>query len=160
MKIYQLFDESLSAVLSEITEFKTIEPYNQQYQNTEKEDAKAYPAVYYELLEPVNWEALLEGLQVASVQARVHVVEFSVKREKESLHDLAQAVFKKLNGSPLYHSGAQLTCELARVSSSVPKRYRQVKVLTIDFKFLLVDVSNIEIIDSVSGLAVKVFPNT
>ena len=140
MKVYTELDTAIGAKLGEITALDTIEPYNQQYENTQTEDAKDYPAAYFELMEPVNWEEAGNKWQTAKIRARVHVVVFTVQRTKNKIHALGQEVFERLNGCSLIDTaGNNLTGEWTRISSSIPKRYKQLKVIKIDFEFQAFD---------------------
>lgn len=147
MKIYQELDtQAIALVQAATTPFKTIEAYNEQYQNTTKDDAKGYPALYLELLEPINWVQSGNQLQMATVRTRLHVVHFTLKTEKTGIHELAQTAFEVFNQKALFIApDKQLTTEWVRVASSLPKRYRQLKVLTIDFEFNLIDRSGMQL---------------
>lgn len=145
MKVYDELDAAIKAKLLLITEFKTAEEYNDQYRNTEKDDAKDYPASYFEFLEPINWDDAGEGWQHAPVTVRIHVVSFTLRRDKVKLHTLGQKVFKAFHKSTLFGTGGyHLTSKMTRVASSVPKRYKQLKVMTIDFSFEAYDNSGME----------------
>lgn len=145
MKVYQQLDDVTKTAISEIAELKTVEAYNDQYRNLENEDPKLYPAAYFELLEPLYWEQGLNNWQHAKVRMRIHVVVFDVKRTKVDLHDISQKVFVRLNGASFTDptNTYNLTSAWNRVASSVPKRYKQVKVLTIDFEFEAFDASSV-----------------
>lgn len=140
MKVYSELDKAIGAKLGDVPALKTIEPYNQQYENTQTEDAKDYPAAYFELLEPVNWEDAGYKLQTAKVRARVHLVVFTVRRTKDKILNLGQDVLELMSGASLLDSeGSNLTGEWSRVSSSIPKRYKGLKVIKIDFEFQAFD---------------------
>lgn len=145
MKIYNDFDEAaVNLVLGASSSFKTIEPYNEQYQNTEKDDPKGYPALYIELLEPITWRQAGNAYQTADVRTRLHVVHFSLKTDKQGIHAHGQEAFELFNQKKLFDTdGNEMTTEWVRVGSSLPKRYRQLKVLTIDFEFGLFDRSGV-----------------
>lgn len=147
MKIYKELDEQVIALAQAAgTPFKTIEAYNEQYQNTTKDDPKGYPALYFELLEPINWIQSGNQYQHAPVRGRLHVVHFSLKTEKTGIHDLSQIAFTAFNQKALFTTpDNQITTEWVRVASSLPKRYRQLKVLTIDFEFNLMDRSGMQL---------------
>lgn len=147
MNVYSELDTAIQAKLVELTSLKKVEPYNNQYQNTEKDDPKPYPAVYYELLEPVNWQDAGNDWQTAQIRARMHVVVFDVKRTKNDIHAIGQEVFVKMENVTLLGTGGYiLTSKWTRVSSSLQKRYKQLKVITIDFEFEIFDSSSIAVL--------------
>ena len=149
MNVYSELDSAIKTKLQEITEVKTVEEYNDQYRNTQSEDAKEYPAVYFELLEPVNWEDAGNDWQHARIRARMHVVVFDISRTKEKIHALAQLVFLKMDGVTLLGTGGyHLTSKWKRSASSLPKRYKQLKVLLIDFEFEAFDSSSMPVLGS------------
>lgn len=143
MKVYQELDTQIKAALGAIPTLKTKEEYNDQYRNTESDDAKQYPAAYFELIEPMKWNTAGEGWRHATVQCRIHVVAFDIKRDKGSIHTLGQQVLEKMNGTTLMSTGNiyHLTSEWNNIDSSVPKRYKQLKVIILDFEFEAFDPS-------------------
>jgi len=144
MKVYQDWDDSTSVSASQLAGiFKTIEPYNEQYQNTTKDDAKGYPALYFELLEPINWTQAGNGYQTARVRSKMHVVSHSLSRTKQSIHSISQNVLENFSNKRLFIDSTeiQLTTEWVRVASSLPKRFNNLRVVIIDFEFDLIDTS-------------------
>lgn len=134
MKVYSDLDEAMENLLT-TTSAKTVEPFNDQYRNTETEHAKAYPAAYFELLEPISWNQAGNQYQQATMRARIHCVVFDIKTTKQKIHEFGQEIFEKLHQVKLYAAHKELTSEWVRSGSSLPKRYKNLKVLTIDFEF-------------------------
>ena len=142
MKVYQEFDLGMSAKLMTIPGMKTVEEYNEQYRNTEQENAKLYPATYHEILEPITWETLGNNHQAADVTIRLHVVTFYLKNQKTTIHSVSQDVFEAINGWKMTDSdGNQLSTEWMRSSSTFVKRFGNLKVIEIEFKGRLFDCS-------------------
>jgi hypothetical protein len=72
----------------------------------------------------------------------MHCVVFDIKEEPDKAITFAQKVFKDLNGVVLTSAGQQLSTELVRSSSTFPKRYNQLKVVLVDFRFEAHDLSD------------------
>jgi len=143
MTIYSELDRALEAKLLQ-SSAATVEPFNDQYRNTEKDVAKAYPATYFELIEPINYSQAGNDYQQATIRARVHCVVYDLKDTKAKIHAFAQEIFMFLKGQKLYYQdNSELTSPLVRVSSTLPKRYKNLKVLTIDFEFEAFDMSTL-----------------
>jgi hypothetical protein len=158
MIVYERLDVATKQHIEQLSStFKTVEPFNDQYTNTENEDAKLYPACYFELMEPVNWKQYLNNWQSATVRMRFHVVVFDIKRTKTDLHSASQLLFQLTQNATIPElDGSQLTGEFMRVASTVPKRYKQLKVITMDFEFELYDKSAIPNFQQVSNTAFTV----
>jgi hypothetical protein len=149
MNVYSELDLATNAKLQEITSVKHVEEYNGQYLNTETEDAKLYPAVYHELLEPIIWNEEGNDWQSAKIRTRIHVVVFDLKRTKADLHTVGQDVFLKMEGVTLLGTGGyHLTSKWNRVASTLPKRYKQLKVLTIDFEYQAFDSTSMQAMET------------
>lgn len=143
MTIYSELDRALLAKLSQ-SSAATVEPFNDQYRNTEKDVAKAYPATYFELIEPINYSQAGNDYQQATMRARVHCVVYDIKDSKAKIHAFGQEIFQFLKGQRLYYQdNSELTSPLVRVSSSLAKRYKNLKVLTIDFEFEAYDMTSL-----------------
>lgn len=144
MTVYDSFDTAceLHIMGSLPSVFGTIEPYNEQDRNTDKEDPKKYPAIYYELLEPINWRTHGDLYQSAKVRMRLHVVEKTLKTPKSRLHAKAQQVFFAFQGAALLLEDTTIVMNnLTRVASTLPKRYRMIQKMEIDFEGELFDLS-------------------
>ena len=123
MKFYQELDDVMVAAASLAAGFKTVEPYNQQYQNTEKDDPKGYPACYMEALDPINWEQAGMQFLNATMRARAHIVVNTLKTTKDGINEAGQRIFEALNQKQLWiDPTTQLTTEWVLVASSLPKR--------------------------------------
>lgn len=142
MKIYEELDCALGALLDQ-SSAKTVAPFNGQYRNTENDTAKAYPANYYELLEPISFTQSGNQYQQAQVRARIHCVVYDLIDSKEKINKFAQETFELLNQKRLYYADkSELTTPLVRVASSLPKRYKNLKVIMIDVEFEAFDLSS------------------
>lgn len=143
MKLDTEIDTALEAVLITTTA-KTVEPFNDQYTNTQTEHAKAYPAVYPEVMDPVTYSQGGNAYQQARMRVRFHCVVHDIKTTKAAINTFAQEVFMKLHQLKLYDTvGRELTSEMVRIVSNKPKRYSNLKVLTIDFEFEAYDYSTL-----------------
>lgn len=135
MKFYQELDDAVILHLDS-TEARTKEPFNDQYENTDTDHAKAYPAVYFELLEPVQWNQAGNQYQTAKVRGQLHCVVYDIKDSKVKIQEFAQQIFLQFHNVKLYDiEQRELTSEWVRVGSSKPKRYGNLKVIQIEFEF-------------------------
>ena len=142
MKVYSEFENAAQTRLLSVAGVKTVEEYNEQYENTISEDPIGFPAVYFELMEPIDWEQLGNNHQAADVTIKLHVVAFYLKKQQNIINDLAQSVLVKFQGFSMVDSeGNQLSTEWIRSSSTKPKRYGNLKVIQIEFKGRLMDCS-------------------
>ena len=127
-----------------VSEVKKFDWYNQQYQNTKDQKPINYPAVYFEILDPQNWESGSNGLQVANMRVKLHIVVFDLNDEPNAVMTLTQKVYQYFNGKSLFiiDSNTQLTSKWSRVQTEFIKRYNQLKVMTITFNFSYFDSSD------------------
>ena len=139
MRVYKRLDDALKAKLVPLG-FKNVEPYNEGYNHTEGDFAKRYPLCYYELQDPVQWESLARNVQEAPVQLVMHIVDNYLADDKAGIFAWAQVVYKALQGEALKdEQDEQLTTRMMRVSSEMPKRYEQLKVMRCTFITQLID---------------------
>ena len=124
---------------------KGIYWYNEQYQNMTEENAKRFPAVFIEILDPVIWKETGRHYQHGDVVARLHCVVYDIKEEPDKALAFAQQIFERLNGKVLYAENKQISTEMVRVSNTFPKRYNQLKVVLIDFRFEAHDLSGMPV---------------
>lgn len=146
MMIFELIKNQLEDRVKTTEGVKKVDWYNQQYQFTEKESGTRYPVVYIEFLDPVEWEETGREFQHGDVIIRLHVVVYDVTDSPSRTIAFAQNVFKNVNGKSLYmpvvgDNDFQLTTELTRVRTTMPKRYNQLKVVMMDFKCQAFDTS-------------------
>lgn len=175
MEVYGLIKQAIEDKLFGIGAQK-IEFYNEQYLNMEEETATNYPAAYIEILDPVVWKQLSRKIQVADMTIRLHCVTYDVRDTLERSLEFSQKVLEALSGQRLYllvnvqlpyvPSGdpdnptepefdsepQQLSTELVRVSSNMPKRYNQLKVMHIDFRCEVMDSSLVQKLTPVGGV--------
>lgn len=143
MKIYEELDTALKALLS-TTSAKTVEEFNDQYHHTETDNAKSYPAIYFEVMDPMTFTQAGNQYQQATTKLRMHCVVYDLLASKTKCVDFAQEVFKKLHQIKLYDaSNTELSSELCRVNGSMPKRYKNLKVILIDFECEVFDYSTL-----------------
>lgn len=141
MKVYQELDDCIESYMTN-SDFKKVEPFNDQYQNIKDEDPIVLPAIYWELLEPLEWNLIGNKSQSAEATIRFHVAVKTLTTNKSGIHDFGQRALDRLTGKVFWDSdGNQLTTQLVRVRSSLPKRYAGLKVIQIDFKCQLFDCS-------------------
>lgn len=139
--IYKLIKQKLEEKLREIPEVKSVDWYNEQYQNTDKEHVEAYPAVYIEILDPVNWIPAGEQMQHGTMNVKLHVVVDSLLLSPEPVMDLSQLVFLKINDSAFNHEEHQITGRWIRTATDMPKRYRKLKVMKTTFEAEVYDLT-------------------
>jgi len=143
MNIYNELDTALAAVL-QTTSAKTVQPYNEQYKSTDTDHARSYPATYYELLDPISFSQAGNQYQQARVRMRMHCVVYDITEGKSKVTTFAQEVFLKLHQIKLYDADQrELTSELVRIGSDLPKRYKNLKVIIIDFECEAFDYSTL-----------------
>lgn len=148
MEIYNTLYTALKTKLEAIPALKSIDWYNAQYQNTEKEFAEPYPAVYIEFIDPVNFNTGGEKWQHATLRFRAHVVVHDLTTSPLGTLQIAQLVTQMLHGVDLYRTidnpdptEEQITTKLVRVSGTMPKRFKNLKVSLVDFNCEALDSS-------------------
>lgn len=116
---------------------KTVDWYNEQYQNTEKENPRAYPAVYIEFIDPIEFTDASNKMQHTSAKILLHCVTNYLTDSPEAALNFSQWIAGTLNGKDLFttigETPAQLTTKLVRQNVSMPKRYKNLKVVKIQF---------------------------
>lgn len=144
MIIYNTLYTLIKTQLNGIQDIKLIDWYNEQYQNYDSEKAIPRKAVFIEILDPINWEEMTPG-QSGQVRFRLHCAVFDVKDSPLVALNLTQKVFTALQRKTLLDKdGNQITTELIRSESSMPKRYDQMKVTLTTFVTQLYDASGID----------------
>lgn len=133
--IYTQLFEQLKAPIGELSNFKTIDYYNQQYYHTDDENAEAYPAVYIDFSNDFQWKDAGNKMQVAEgAIIALHIVEFDLKEDPIDVLNLGAELFKKLHGVRLFENDNQLTTALTRVSSGLVPRSKNLKIFKIAFR--------------------------
>ena len=128
--IYVTLKDLVEQKIREIPEIKTVDWYNQQYENTEEDYARLYPAVYIEIADPSNWSDAGNKMQHGTVSIRLHVVDFNLKDDPVEVMQLDQKIFLKLHGNPLFDiNGNQVATCLTRKTTDLVKRYNQLKIM-------------------------------
>ncbi len=148
-----LKEETGTVITNGLPEVKSFDWFNQQYVNTEKQKAESYPAVYFEILDPQNWQDGSNGLQVATMRIKLHCVVFNLKDEPNAVMELTQKIYLLFQGKALYVDPIQLTSKMSRVSSEFMKRYNQLKVMTLTFEFSYFDNSAEPVLVAVSPVS-------
>ncbi len=143
--IYIIIFNSLKSKLEEIPALKSVDWFNSQYTNTEKEHAEAYPAGYIEILDPIVWKDASNKMQTGTCRFMLHLVLNNLKTEPNAILLLAQDVFLKFQGVRLMQGQNQVSGELSRYHTEMPKRYRQLKVMKIGFEAEVFDISAIAV---------------
>lgn len=155
MIIFSRIIQAIRTQLALIPEIKKIDEYNMQYENASQEHATAFPAVYIEIVTPLNWQTAGNKMQIAEdAQIRVHVVNFSMKEQLTDHYALTQLVTDKLANKPLIalegvapnQVEKQYTTELVRTATGANKRARQVKASIITFSTCIYDDSLMDVL--------------
>lgn len=142
--IYILLYNKIKERLEQIPAIKSVDWFNQQYQNTEKDNAEPYPAVYVEFSDPTNWKTAGQKMQSATMRVELHVVVHDLKTVPNSCLELMQTVFKKLYHHVVFDGDNQITTELDRDFTELPKRFKNLKVAKIGFMFECFDISGMD----------------
>lgn len=142
--IYILLFDKLKEMLEQIPGIKSIDWYNEQYQNTEKDFAEPYPAVYIEFLDPTTWQTAGQKMQQATMRMMLHVVVHDLKPVPNSCLNLSQEVFKKLFHTVVFDGVNQITTEMDRNFTELPKRFKNLKVAKIGFVFEVFDITGMD----------------
>lgn len=119
---------------------KSVEFFNEQYTNTEKQKAEAYPALYIEILDPINWVQMGDGVQAGTMKIQLHTVVVNLSDFPDAVLELEQLVFLALQQNYFkYQDGKEMTSEIIRVSNTLPKKYKTMKVSKSTFEFEFYD---------------------
>lgn len=139
-------------IVSDVSAIKSVAWFNDQYKNTKEQKAESYPAVYIEILDPVNWKQLGDGLQTAKMNIQLHVVLFNLKDEPNAVMELAQLLHVAIQRKCLLDvNDKQITSELCRISSTLPKMYNQLKVMKVTYECEFYDDSAIPVQVAISS---------
>jgi len=153
--IIRVFD-AIKAQLESNNEIKTIDWYNEQYQNTEKDFPRNFKAVYIEVVDPVEFKEAGNKLQLATIRVRLHIVLFSLKDTPVDSLQFTQTVAGILNGKDLFtqmgEATVQLTTKLVRNRAAMPKRYKNQKVTNLEMICEAYDQSLMDTPEFVSNL--------
>lgn len=115
--------------------FKTLDWFNEQYTNTENEEAEAYPAIYLEIQDDVIWNQLDNTCQTADIFMRVHVVINTLDDHPVDINNAAQDVFRMLHGKAFFDvRDRQITTELVRSRTKLVKPFKALKVAIVQFE--------------------------
>src|SRR5690606_30816116 len=99
-----------------------------QYRNFEDNKAIPRQAVFVEILDPIEWDQMTPG-QSGDVRVRLHCMLYDVKESPVPAMEYTQKIFLALQRKDMMDAdGKQLTTEMLRSQSEMPKRYDQVKV--------------------------------
>lgn len=139
MIIYDKLYKAIKQHLNNVPDVEHIDWYNNQYRNFENEKATPRAAVFVEIIDPVNWNQMTPG-QSGTVQVKLHCVLYDVKDSPVPSLEFTQEVMKALQRKDMMDDqDEQLTTEMIRSQSNMPKRYNQVKVTHVTFTAELYD---------------------
>lgn len=142
--IYQKLYNAIEAILQTVGSVKTVDWFNDQYTNTEEENAKGYPAAYIDLTTPTGWSDASQGMQVGDMYITIHVVEFSLREKPAVVLPIANAVYKALHRKPLFDGSDQLTTDLVRSGTELVRRSTNLKVFKIEFNTHVFDIEALD----------------
>lgn len=131
--IYITIKNKFQEQLATLPAIKSIDWYNEQYLNTEKDEVELYPAVYIEIVDPVDWGTAGDLMQHGKMRVKLHVVVDTLKPTPEPLMNLVQEVFLLINDQAFNNGSVAITSRWNRISTSLVKRYRKLKVMTVTF---------------------------
>lgn len=132
--IYKTLKAKFEEQLRLIPAVKSVDWYNEQYMHTESEQVEAYPAVYIEIMDPVNWITAGDKMQHATVSVRLHVVMDTLSVSPEPVMDLTQTIFLQINDKAFDENAVEITSRWIRIATDFPKRYRKLKVMKVVFE--------------------------
>jgi len=136
------YNDLKQLINTNLTAIKHIDWYNGQYTRYEQVNATAFPALYIEFGNPLNWETHGNGLQVAvNAEIRFHLVLFDVNDNPEQQLQLAQQLHKLLHLHKIndISTGKQLSTPLMRTSSELITEFDQIKVVVLSYATALYD---------------------
>jgi hypothetical protein len=142
MKIYDEIEKAVIAKLEAIEGLKHIAVYNEQYENSEKDDPIKYPAVFVEILDDIVWKDMGDEVQAGGTKIRLHCVNQSLLKTKAKVYDFSQAVFEGFQNQYLQdEQETVISSNFQRIGSSSPKRSKNLKIIKIDFAGTVYDFS-------------------
>jgi len=151
------FNEVYAKLESCLPQIKTVELYNSQPDNTDKEEAKFYPAVYLEMSD-IDWVTKGLGIQQGEISLTVYVVTENYKTDDRTFLTTVDEVYSCLNGL----QSCSFTA-LERVSERQDTDHDQLSIWEIDFRSTLYDSQDnsmsemtVTTIDPKTGLVVGV----
>jgi len=120
---------------------KTIDYWNNQFDQTEKAKAVKYPAAYVEFENPINWTDAGNQVQQADTVIYIHLGVMDLSDKPTKIMELAQGAFKAIQGKTLTEGSIHISGKLTRNHTSL-NSYEQIKEMVIGFKCTLYDYSN------------------
>lgn len=132
--IYITVKNKFEEQLRTLPAVKSVDWFNEQYLNTDKDEVEPYPAIYIEIVDPVEWGTAGDKMQHGKMRVKLHVVIDTLKPTPEPLMLLTQDVFLLINDQAFNNGDAEITSRWQRINSSVVKRYRKLKVMTTTFE--------------------------
>lgn len=123
---------------------KTIDWFNNQYERYEDLKAVAFPALYVEFEDDIDWETLGNGEQQAETQIVFHLVAFDIGDSPASILLQAKELHKILHGKLLSDEELQLSTELVRTKSRLNTEFDQLKVVKLTYDTTLFDYSTVK----------------
>lgn len=133
MSKLMFFNEIYSKLDSCSPEIKTVQLYNSQPDNTDKEEIKLYPAVYLEMSN-VDWVTKGLGIQQGDITLTVYVVTENYKTDDRQFLTVVDKVYECLNGLQTCSFSA-----LQRINERQDTDHDQLSIWEIDFISTLYD---------------------
>lgn len=132
------------------SDFRHIDWFNRQYENTEEENAVRYPAVFIDFSERITWQEDSEKMQSATMSFNLHFVGKTLSENSEGIMQTAHAVTKYISGQRLIKGNNQLTTEIVRTTTEIVTRSTKLKVFKVGFK---TEVYDINLMDDTTQIA-------
>lgn len=140
--IYNTLYTLIEAKINAIAGIKSFDWYNQQYFNLESERAEPYPAVYFELQNPLVWKEAGNKMQNAEANITLHICVNTLEDKPNKLFAIVDLVEKAINGKIIFDaSGNQVTTELVRGTTDFVLRQKNLKVFKTAFKTEIFDIN-------------------
>ncbi|MGV7234651.1 MAG: hypothetical protein ACQ9ET_00190 [Nitrosomonadaceae bacterium] len=134
--IKTLYTTLKTQIETEVTAIKTVKLFNSQFDNDDKEEAFAYPAVMIEF-QDINWDNNLGGLNLAEFTLTFHIAQESYTKEDDVDYlDLVNDVYVALQ----LFDAADFT-PLARIADRQDTNHDMCIVWQMDFRTKLTDCS-------------------
>jgi len=151
--MYTAYKNAIETLIkTNLNAIKTVDWYNQQYENYEDEKAINFPACYIEFEDPIDWQSLASGVQQATnAKIRLHLVSFDIADSPEPAMELTTELHKVIHTKRLMDGSDQLSTELMRTQSELITRYDQLKVTILSYQTTLIDCSAVKATTTVTA---------
>lgn len=150
MAAYRILFDDVFNKLSEITIIKTVEEFNSQYDNTEINNLKNYPAAYVEASH-VTWDQNMNKFynneidpQTGTAEIKVHIVYHTLKsfdkNTKDIFFGIVDTVVSSLQRMQCQANEVGTYSTLLRTDESYKTNNKQLRVCILTFKTKLTDI--------------------